>query len=1154
MKKTLPLIFLFLFFNCAFLVHRAFSQNSLVKVWDYRFGGTNYDELVSFQQTADRGYILGGRSISGMNGDKTQSSLGYYDFWIVKTDSLGIKQWDKVLGGTSSDGLNFLQQTRDGGFILGGYSYSGIGADKTQTNWDASGNTSDYWVIKIDPAGNKQWDKRFGGINNDHISSLQQTADGGYILGGYSDSGVSGDKSQGNWGSFDYWVIKIDSLGNKQWDKDFGGDNPDLLNSLQQTADGGYILGGHSHSGLSGSKTQPLWGIYQDIDYWVVKIDSLGNKQWDKAFGGTDYDGLTSLITTDDGGYMLAGWSESGVDGNKTQPGSGYKDYWIIKIDSLGNIQWQKDFGGSSEEKTLGTISKTLDNGYLLCGVSYSNISGSKTEDNLGATQAWIVKTDSLGNKQWDKTILTIPDEKGNAFALQSNDSCYIIARPTFSGAGGHKIHENWDTTYYTTDYWIVKFCDGTFMPPNALAAGSSFICPGTCTNYINLSTFGTSYQWYFPGATPDSSTSADPTNICYPAPGVYDVQLIATNLNGSDTLLLTNYVTVYPTPIPGTIIQNADTLFASPGGGSYQWYFNGNIIIGATTNLYVATQTGNYELIHSDSNGCESNSSIQNIPFASFNSPASVCPGTCTSFFNTSGCATSYQWYFSGAVPDTSTDLHPTNICYSAPGNYDVTLIATNANGSDTLQLTNYITVYPAAAAPGLTQSADTLFSNPGFISYQWYFNGSVIGGATDNFYVATQIGSYELICIDSNGCEATASIQNIPFASFNSSGSICPGTCTSFFNTSACATSYQWFFSGAAPYSSTDQHPTNICYSSPGSYDVTLVATNSNGSDTIILNNYIIVYPFSPPQAILQSGDTLFSNSGFNAYQWYLDSIVITGATDYFYEAQASGNYDLICVDGNGCEVWTSIDSVLANIPTTIFTTTLNHLCPGICTDFVNHSINANTFLWYFPGASPSASTDENPQSICYSTPGGYDVTLIAANSNGSDTLTLSNYITVYPFPAPQAIAQYGDTLFAIAGATFYQWYFDGNIIPGATDYFHTATANGDYNVVCIDNNNCEVEAVIYNVLTNTHSILFEKPLNLIPNPFINNLTIRDLEMPARAITIWTMVGEKVFKKDCHEPQKEIILNLSFLPSGIYNLRIETNYRTFSRKIVKM
>src|SRR5262249_54480464 len=153
-------------------------------------------------------------------------------------------------------------------------SHSAISGDKTE---DSRG-FSDYWVVKIDSNGVKQWDKRFGGTDADELVSLQQTVDGGYILGGGSNSGIGGDKKEESRGSDDYWVVKIDANGVKQWDKRFGGTDYDyLLWALRQTADGGYILGGYSYSGIGGDKTEESRG---DVDYWVVKIDANGVKQW----------------------------------------------------------------------------------------------------------------------------------------------------------------------------------------------------------------------------------------------------------------------------------------------------------------------------------------------------------------------------------------------------------------------------------------------------------------------------------------------------------------------------------------------------------------------------------------------------------------------------------------------------------------------------------------------------------------------------------------------------------------------------------------------------------------------------------------------------------------------------------------------------------
>jgi hypothetical protein len=582
-------------------------------MWDKRFGGKDVDELNSFQQTSDGGYVLGGYSDSNASGDKTQNTWGPgEDYWIVKTDSVGIKVWDNDFGGFGVNMFHSMEQTSDGGYILGGWSNSGIGGDKSQNTVGGY----DYWIIKLDSLGNKKWDKDFGGTLAENLYSIHQTTDNGYILGGCSKSNAGGDKSEDNRDTstytYDYWIVKTDSLGNKIWDKRFGGTNDDLLYSIQQTSDGGYIFGGYSASGAGGDKTQNTWS--GTSDYWIVKTDSLGNKQWDKDFGGTNSDFFSSLKQTSDGGYILGGTSASSASGDKSQNVVGIEDYWIIKIDSSGNKQWDKDFGGSFEEDRFGYILQTFDGGYLLSGISRSDISGDKTENNLGWKQAWIVKTDSSGIKQWDKTAFTAPDDKIPAYAIQSFDGCFLIAKPCYGTIAGYKTQENWDTTYSTSDYWLIKFCDSTLMPSTATAITDSLLCSGTCIDFTNLSLNATSYQWSFFGASPDTSTAINPTNICYPNSGTYDIQLIAFNANGSDTLLLTDYITVYPQPASQSITQSNDTLVAIAGASSYQWYYNTIIINGATGYVYVATLNGDYNVVATDSNGCEVEAAIFNV------------------------------------------------------------------------------------------------------------------------------------------------------------------------------------------------------------------------------------------------------------------------------------------------------------------------------------------------------------------------------------------------------------------------------------------------------------------------------------------------------------------------------------------------------------
>jgi len=226
-------------------------------------------------------------------------------------------------------------------------------------------------------------------------------------------------------------------------------------------------------------------------------------------------------------------------------------------------------------------------------------------------------------------------------------------------------------------------------------------------------------------------------------------------------------------------------------------------------------------------------------------------------------------------------------------------------------------------------------------------------------------------------------------------------------------------------------------------------------------------------------------------------------------------------------------------------------NQICPGTCTDFVNNSANATSFIWSFPGGSPSVSTDASPAGICYNTPGSYDVTLIAIGPNGTDTITITNYIEVYPNPAAQGIMQSGDTLFANQGAVGYQWFFNGNLISGATDYFYVANSSGNYNVVATDSNDCEVEAVIYDVVAEIQLAVPSSQVAIYPNPVINILYLMGSQHLENAeVIIYNLLGEIVQTEKLVAPE----INVSGLSEGMYWLEIlsgEKNMRVRFSKI---
>ncbi len=451
--KFFKLIVLILSMN--FLVStNSFSQEIQ---WQNTIGGDSTDELRSIGRTLDGGFILGGTSVSTSSGDKSINSIRE-DYWVVKTDSLGVVQWDKTIRAYEKDYLYSVSQTTDGKYILGGYSYSDSGANKSEDAIPMQGsnnNSKDYWIVKINAAGNVNWDNTIGGNSDDLLISIQQTTDGGYILGGKSKSLSSYDKTEnyiGPVGYFDYWIVKVNSTGIIQWQNTIGGSSSDELTSIRQTTDGGYILGGFSSSNISGDKTENCIGGW---DYWIVKVDSLGVVQWQNTIGGNGNEQLNDVQLTFDGGYVLGGWSESNISGDKTENSKGDRDFWIVKVDSLGVIQWENTIGGYYYDE-LNALQQTPDGGYLLGGYSNSIISGDKIEDSRnflgGYGDYWIVKIDSLGMIQWQKSFGGDGYDYLTSIQLTSDEGC-ILGGYSYSNISKDKT----ENPYGSCDFWVLK-------------------------------------------------------------------------------------------------------------------------------------------------------------------------------------------------------------------------------------------------------------------------------------------------------------------------------------------------------------------------------------------------------------------------------------------------------------------------------------------------------------------------------------------------------------------------------------------------------------------------------------------------------------------------------------------------------------------------
>jgi len=394
MKKynlLLAITYLLFFVFVIFVLSGICSDSNISLEWDRVFGGENDDYVTSLIQTTDGGYAVAGASYS--------YGAGGRDFWVIKLDSEGNKIWDKTLGGSKGDCAKTLIQTIDGGYVVAGETYS----------YGAGG--ADFWIIKLGSDGNKKWDKTYGGSDDDYLTSLIQTTDGGYA--------IVGDTCSFGAGGRDVWFIRLDSDGNKVWDKTFGGSKYDYAKSLIQTTDGGYVVAGGTESYSEGNS-----------DFWVIKLNNQGNREWDKTFGGSDWDMATALIQTTDGGYAVAGGSFS--------YGEGEEDFWVIKLDNNGEKVWDKTFGGIDWDMATALI-QTADDGYVVAGITESFGAGGK--------DFWVIKLDNEGNKIWNKTFGESDDDSAWSLILTDDGDYMIAGGASFDGTVRH-------------DFWIIKFSE----------------------------------------------------------------------------------------------------------------------------------------------------------------------------------------------------------------------------------------------------------------------------------------------------------------------------------------------------------------------------------------------------------------------------------------------------------------------------------------------------------------------------------------------------------------------------------------------------------------------------------------------------------------------------------------------------------------------
>lgn len=445
----------------------AYAQAPAI-LWQKSFGGALDENANCIQQTNDGGYVF-----AGDNGD----------YWIVKIDTAGNIQWQKSFGGSGADKAKSIRQTTDGGFIVAGETYSSDG--------DVTGNhgSLDYWIIKLNDFGNLQWEKCFGGTDLDHVTSIEHTKDGGYIVAGFSWSG-DGDVTghHGTYG-YDFWIVKLGINGNIQWQKSLGGSDHDYAYSIDQTLDGGYIVAGNTNS-TDGDVT----GNHGGADYWIVKLGATGNIQWQNCFGGSNNEEPNYIEQTMDAGFIVAGYSGSNdgdVSGNH-----GRDDCWILKLDSTGIIQWQKTYG-STYWDYASCIHQTNDGKYIATGAEEAG-DGDITGHHgyKGTKDFWVIRLDDSGSLLWQKSLGGTNHDWASSI-VKTNTGGYIVAGSSASVDG--------DVTgnHGRIDAWIVKLerdCNLPTKPGSIFSfGGTAKVGPGESRIYFTKADTAVTFHWTVP-------------------------------------------------------------------------------------------------------------------------------------------------------------------------------------------------------------------------------------------------------------------------------------------------------------------------------------------------------------------------------------------------------------------------------------------------------------------------------------------------------------------------------------------------------------------------------------------------------------------------------------------------------------------------------
>lgn len=608
----------FLFFT-AILFAKAQEFNM---VSQFKIGGNSNDVAHDIICMTDGGYIIAGSSTSDISGDKDSIGYGSYDIWVVRVDSLGNKLDEIVLGGSGNDNIACMLKISSNRILIGGTSDSPISGTKSAINY----GSSDYWVIIINPDNFSDIisQQTFGANQDESLSKVLVTDNSEVILCGQSNSNASGIKSENVIGGDDFWIIKAnlinnDSIGEIIWENTIGGNGNEQLRDAVLLPNNKCMVGGYSNSDVSGDKNEPAMAF----DFWLVTLDSLGEIVAQNTIGGDESDFLYRMSMDKNNHIIVGGSSYSNLSGDKDENNfvSGQLDYWVLALDTSGIIQWQNTIKGDQTDNLYGDIIVMDNNSYVIAGESFSGntVGGDKDTPSYGVSDVWMLHLDqfgdivgqySIGGVSYEQLRTVKMDSIGNIIigGSSSSDSTTLITENSFNES---------------SDFWVVKFHIDTLvcvLNPTITPAGPINFCSGSNVLLNAPVEAGWVYQWKKNGVD-----IAGATNSSYTATttGNYQVQITNNTCTEiSDSLLVTRMQN------PSATITNVDLsatnnlcidpsikLKANSGAGyTYQWYKGASPLAGATSQIYFAATPGNYKVKVTTVSGCNKTSSTYSI------------------------------------------------------------------------------------------------------------------------------------------------------------------------------------------------------------------------------------------------------------------------------------------------------------------------------------------------------------------------------------------------------------------------------------------------------------------------------------------------------------------------------------------------------------